>query len=385
MEFGGRETMKIGLIDVIDWQTTVDFRDGRPIELTHPMIDLAGGLLAAHRYPGDLTPGASGWVTDVALDLARQYRPDYMFLDYANINLATTFSPPGSGAREAIIGEVFGEIARFVDASGFVPVIIGLGEMLPFMGYIDVTGLECQVVAGGMSPRYAGLNAPSRRDLDTVSRWPEVTRIVSRADFRSQFGGSEAFYTRFPDYIMAAADGYTFKGVGSGSRPQYYVPRSDAQIPLHTPLQGACDIVSVSDMVLRALSAGQKVVLILVEGVGCESFPLPHRPIDNTHYWYHYAVGEGQYLALGTGRHFVEQPYPPGYCYYVDDHEHKPYPFSGIYSEMPAYTIGERFAGKSAAVGSRGMITHIAAGAEITIECFVRALYNHGVMAILDV
>ena len=55
--------MRIGLIDVIDWQTTVDFLDGRPIELEHPLAALAGELLAGHRYPGDLTPGASGWVT----------------------------------------------------------------------------------------------------------------------------------------------------------------------------------------------------------------------------------------------------------------------------------------------------------------------------------
>jgi hypothetical protein len=58
---------------------------------------------------------------------------------------------------------------------------------------------------------------------------------------------------------------------------------------------------------------------------------------------------------------------------------------SGIFREIPEHTIGRRFAGRSAAVGSRSMLTHVAAGADISVECFARALYNHGVMAVLDI
>jgi hypothetical protein len=66
----------------------------------------------------------------------------------------------------------------------------------------------------------------------------------------------------------------------------------------------------------------------------------------------------------------------------VDDGEDKPYPFA-IFTEMSPGTIGARFTGRSAAVGGRGILTHAVAGVDIAVECFVRALYNHGVMAVV--
>jgi hypothetical protein len=92
-----------------------------------------------------------------------------------------------------------------------------------------------------------------------------------------------------------------------------------------------------------------------------------------------------QYLAIATGHHFVDFPYPPGYRYELHDGENKPYPFSGVFSEFPADAIGRRVAGRTAAVGARAMMTHVVFGADIAIECFVRALYNHGVMAAIHI
>jgi hypothetical protein len=129
----------------------------------------------------------------------------------------------------------------------------------------------------------------------------------------------------------------------------------------------------------------RRVALILVEAVGCQTFPVAFEPVDNTCGWYRYAVGDTQYLAIGTGRHFVEHPYPPRYRYELYDDEAKPYPFSGIFRELPPDAIGRRCPGRSAAVGARAVMTHAAFGADITIECFVRALYNHGVMATIHV
>lgn len=135
---------------------------------------------------------------------------------------------------------------------------------------------------------------------------------------------------------------------------------------------------------LRGLADGQ-VALILVEGVGCEHFPWTYRPISNRLHWLRYTMGSDQYLALTTGRHFVEYPYPPGYRFELYDGPEAPYPLSGLFRELPEHTIGRRFEGRSAAVGSRSMLTHVAAGADIAVECFARALYNHGVMAVVEI
>ena len=146
----------------------------------------------------------------------------------------------------------------------------------------------------------------------------------------------------------------------------------------------AGSLTEIASAVLE-MARGRRVALILVEAVGCDTFPLPFESTDNTHGWCHYAVGDAQYLAVSTGRHFVEFPYPPGYRYELYDDEAKPYPFSGVFRELPADAIGRRFPGRTAAVGARAVMTHATFGADIAMECFVRALYNHGVMATVHV
>jgi hypothetical protein len=375
--------MQIGLIDVVEWQTTVDFRTGRQVEIEHPLVNLAAQILRAHPYPGDLTGAGDRWVTDTALDLNARYVPDFMLLVYANLYFPAVFSPLSEEERAAQIAQTFGQIERFLEESGFAPVIVGLGDFVPFKGYVYLTDLDGEVISGGMNPRYAGLNRPTARDLDRLAEREGIALIVKRDEFRAQFGGCQQFYDRFPGYLVVAEEGRIFRGPSSGARPLYQVSRYDQVLPLHTALGVAETITDVAGLTLRTLERG-RVALILVEGVGCESFPLPFQPISNTLHWHTYSVGDSQYLALTTGRHFVEHPYPPGYRYYVDDGEDKDYPFSAVFTEMPSDTIGARFAGRSAAVGGRGILTHAVAGVDIAVECFVRALYNHGVMAVIN-
>lgn len=376
--------MHVGLIDVVDWQTTVDFSDGRPVECSHPRAELCKAMLARHPYPGDLSGAGSQWVTDTALDLVQLYEPRFLMLTYASLFFAAMFSPQGESERLAMVGREFAEIQRFLDHSDYVPVVVGLGDLGPARGTVDVMHLDGEVVAGGMSPRFAGLFRPSAADLATLESHPGVERIVDRESFRAQFGGEECFYQRFPEYLIAAREGFVFRGVGNSARPLYHTPRHAPRIPLHSPLGSVSSLTDVAGLVLQGLR-NEQVALIVVEGVGCDLFPWQCTTISNALHWFCYAVGEGQYLALTTGRHLVEWPYPPGYRYYVDDDERKRYPFSGIMGAMPTGTIAQQCGQRSAAVGNRSILTHVAAGADITIECLARTLYNHGVMALVQV
>jgi len=376
--------MTVGLIDVIDWQTTIDFSDGRPIECEHPLVELAADLLPRYRYPGDLTSDADAWVTDMALLLNARYQPNFIFLDYAHPFITAMFRDQTEAEHNANVAATFAQIARFLEATDFTPVIVGLGDLCPMVDYIDITGFESLVSAGGMATRYAGLYNPSARDLSALDDLEGLARVVDREAFCSEFGGVPEHYQRFPDYLLASKEGYIFRGVGTIPRPLYSLPKYERHLPLHTSLGDAAGITDIPDLVLRGLTH-EKVALILVEGVGCETFPLSYSPLDNTCNWHCYTVGDFQYLALTTGQHFTERPYHLAYRYFVDDVEDKPYPFSGVYTTLPADTIGRRYAGKSAAVGNRGMFTNLAAGVDIAIECFVRALYNHGAMAVLDI
>lgn len=376
--------MHVALIDVGDWQTVVDLRDGRPLEVAHPRLEVAAAVCGAHPYPGDMTPAGMCWVTDTALDLNARYAPDWFFLNYAHVYLQALFRPQAEGEQAAQVEAVFREIERFLEATGFEPVVVGLGGLMPGRGTIETTDLDALVSAAGMHTRFAGLFSPSPRDLEKMAHRPGVERVISREAFRAEFGGSEGFYMACPDYLVVAQEGYVFRGVNVGCRPLHCVPRPEDELPLYTSLPGGETLTDVPELVLRGL-ADRKVALILVEGVGCEAFPWPLRRVSNRLRWVRYTMGTDQYLALTSGRHFVDYPYPPGYRYELYDDPGAPYPLSGIFREMPEQTIGRRFEGRSAAVGSRSMLTHVAAGADIAVECFARALYNHGVMAAFEI
>lgn len=375
--------MQAALIDVGEWQTVVNLRDGRPLDVSHPRLDVAAAVCAAHPYPGDLTPEGLRWVTDTALDLNSRYAPDWFFLNYAHAYLHALFRPQAEEEQAAQVAALFQEIERFLDATGMVPVVVGLGELMPLKGSIETTDLDALVSAAGMNTRFAGLFDPSPHDLERMAWRPGVERVVSREEFRSEFGGSEEFYAVCPDYLVVAEAGYIFRGVNVSCRPVHRVPRPEKELPLCTPLSGGETITDVAELVLRGLDT-DRVALILVEGVGCETFPWPFRRIANSLHWLRYTMGADQYVALTSGRHFVDRPYPPGYRYELYDPPGAPYPLSGIFAR-PVETIGRRFAGRSAAVGSRSILTHVAAGTDIAVECFARALYNHGVMAAVEI
>ncbi|NLD74970.1 MAG: hypothetical protein GX649_19905 [Chloroflexi bacterium] len=376
--------MDLGLIDVVEWQTTVDLRTGRAVEAEHPLLDLGRRLAREYPYPGDLAGGGDRWVTDVAIAVDRAYRPGLMCLDYAGLYFPPMFGRRGLDEQEASVGATFREIDRLVAETGFQPVIVGLGELTPCCGQIDTSQLDGMPVAGGMSVRYCGLNRPSARDLSWLAAQPGVERILPIGEVRRELGGCGAFYDAAPEYIVAAREGWIFRGVNTGTRKIHALPAHDATIPVHGLQRPVGSLTEIAAGVLE-MAQERRVALILVEAVGCATFPLHFEPVDNTRGWYHYAVGDAQYLAISTGRHFVEFPYPPGYRYELYDDEVKPYPFSGVFRELPEDAIGRRYQGRTAAVGARAVMTHGAFAADITMECFVRALYNHGVMAAIHV
>ncbi|MBN1815243.1 MAG: hypothetical protein JXA14_25650, partial [Anaerolineae bacterium] len=228
--------MDIAVIDVGEWQTTVNLRDGRPSDIAHPRLDTAAAVCAGHPYPGDLTAEGLCWVTDTALDLDRRYEPDWFFLNYAHAYLHALFRPQAVGEQATQIGAVFSEIERFLDATGFEPVVVGLGGVMPLRGTIETTDLDGLVSVAGMHTRFAGLYGPSRRDVDKMTRRVGVARLVSRETFRAEFGGCDAFYAASPDYFVAAHEGYVFRGVNVGCRPLHRIPRPEATLPLHTTL-----------------------------------------------------------------------------------------------------------------------------------------------------
>jgi hypothetical protein len=120
----------------------------------------------------------------------------------------------------------------------------------------------------------------------------------------------------------------------------------------------------------------------MMEGVGLDEFLWPNVSCRNGIEWYYYEPGGTQYLTIASGKHrFLD--YPTGYKYFDEMEETKDYPFSGYFKSVPGGTFAGEFPGKSIAVGNRSMFMHMVTGADISVECFARNLYNQGTMAVI--
>ncbi|HHP50633.1 MAG TPA: hypothetical protein ENM97_01855 [Moorella mulderi] len=377
--------MDLAVIDTGGWQVTLSLKEGKAAADHHPLLPLARKIIAAHPYPKDVDIDSARWVTEVALELHKKWQPQYIMLVYATPFFAYAFRSMVEGDCQLVVDQVFQEIERFLSAADFSPVIVGMGDMELVVDKVNLLDFEGIGVAGGPLAVEAGLFHPSPQDLNLALFLPGIQKIVDRDVFQQELGGNPLFYQRFPDRLLLAEDGFIFRGIGSLPRPVFRRSRWNREIPLASPLSSLKtieDLTQIAPAVLQELSRGKKVALILVEGVGCASFPLPCRRIRNTHGWYCYpGGGHNQYWAVTAGLHLTRWFYPPGMAWFKEDLI-KPYPFSGPFSSLPE-TIGRRFRGKSAAVGNRSIYTHVFSGCQITIECFARALYNQGVMAVL--
>jgi hypothetical protein len=375
--------MTYGIIDVREWQTTVDLKTGKKVDVDNELTKIAKKIIGRNYYPGDLELKSINWVTDVALDLYSEYKPDFMFLNYAQPYLLSRFTKLSNSEWNELINLLFDNINRFIMQSGFVPVVVGLGSMTPLINYIDLSGLDGVALCGGMSAYYAGLFDPTPEDLKYLESIPHIERIVNKQQFIRNFGGSKDFINRFPDYLIEAAQGYTFKAYGSMARTIFKIPAKNATIPVFCPLGNISSIVDIKKVIERKLIKN-KIALIVLEGVGAEDFRYSHTLCSNKLNWYTYDQGENHYLAIMTGKHFQSNDYPPGYKYYIEDSEYKKYPYSGCFTELPSDTIASRLNIKTAAVGSRSILTHAVSCADICIECMARGLYNYGTMAVIN-
>lgn len=371
--------MSIAIVDVNGWQNVLDLKSGKKRTEDTPLIRLVRQVLDRHPYPGDTDLRSNTWVTDTALDMLEQYNPQLVFLSYAQQYFAARYTRLPDIAWDAMIDEIFSEIERFVRQSGFTPIIIGNGDMITIEGWIDLTKLDGAAVCTSCSTRYAGLYNASRRDLEYVHNLQQVERVVSKAEFIREFDGYQEVVRHLPEYLVVAKAGYCFK---TPAVPQpVMMPARNEVVPIYTELGKITDITGICEHI-RVCGGNRKIALFVLEGIGIKHFRLPYQECDNRLKWFCYEPGVAQYLAISCGKHQLFQ-YPAGYRQSVEADINTDYPFSGKFEEMPAGTLGEKFVGKSIAIGNRSMFMHTVAGVDISIECFARNLNNLGCLAVI--
>lgn len=381
--------LETGFVDVGEWQAAFDLKTGRALKGLPAGHEALPETMRRFPFPGDLSPRSASWVTDVALEMDRLYSPTLMVLIQAGLSFKTMYG--GSVSFDAELENVCREIERFGASSGLGCIILGLGNLVPVEGFVDLSELDGLGLGSGFPSPYAGIYRPSEQDIACLEGLHGVARVSSREEFRARFGGSGLFYARFPDYLLELEEGYVVKGFGIPAREPCSMPRKDASLPLATigepqPLAVAGEpppLDSITDLkgcLGRDAPGGRRMALILVEGLGTDGFPWRHQEVGNTMGWFRYTLGDAQYLAVSSGRHMTEHGHPPCLRYYAEDDS---YPYSGIFNELPSALIGQGVEGLSVAVGNRSIYTHACLGADITVECFARTLYNYGTLAVL--
>jgi|GEM_PF-77051 len=373
--------MSLAIIDAREWQRVFDLKTGAKRESDHPNVEMVKGIIARHPFPGDVEMATNAWVTDTALELIDKYQPQFAFISYGLPYFTFRFHETSADEREQVIQSVFHEIDRLVVQSGFTPVIVGSGGLVPIKGYIDLSRLDGLAIASNWTASYAGLHNPSPKDLEYIEGLPQVERIVSKNELVDLFQGQAKETERVPEYFVVAKEGYTYKAPGTTLRKAVNIPAHNYFIPVATELGSVNNITDIRELIEKNLPH-KKIAIIVVEGVGLEDFPLPYQRCANSHGWYYYEQGELQFFALYMGRHHF-LTYPQGHPYHEDDDENNPYPLSGYFRDIPTDTIGAHMGIKRAAVGSRSMFPHTTSGADICIECFARNLFNQGVMAVI--
>jgi hypothetical protein len=373
--------MSLAIVDAREWQTLMDLETGKKVQDESPQTKAVREILAKHPYPGDVDIQSNRWVTDTALDLINAYQPQLACLFYSHQFFAGRYTQMTEDQRNKMIEDVFNEVQRFAETSGYTPVIVGSGDMVELEGEIDLSKVDGIAISSHWSARYAGLHKASQRDLDFARSNPAIERVVKRDEWISLFPETEYQPERIPEHLLLAREGWTFVTTGTPLRKAYRVPGSGFVIPLSTSLGEAKSLIDIRALIDANLSH-TRIALIIIEGVGVGDFLTANKPCINSVDWFYYEPGDAQYLTLTTGKHQVFA-YPSGYQYHDENDAKKGWPFSGYFLKVPEHTLGMDFSGKSIAVGNHSMFVHMIFGADICIECFARNLYNQGCLGVI--
>jgi hypothetical protein len=130
--------MDLVIVDARQWQNLFDFRTGEKVDSDNAATRMVSKILGKRPYPGDMEETANRWVTDTALDLAAANQPRLACLSYARQNFMQRITPLSDEQLRGMVCDVFEEIGRFVRESGYVPVIIGTGDMTKLHGEMDL-------------------------------------------------------------------------------------------------------------------------------------------------------------------------------------------------------------------------------------------------------
>jgi len=84
-----------------------------------------------------------------------------------------------------------------------------------------------------------------------------------------------AYIDDFPDYLVIAEDGWSFKGLCSNNRVLYNIEKYSSTLPVYSEIGYPSHIEGICGLMEDALDQGKKVLLAVVEGLDEDDFVYP--------------------------------------------------------------------------------------------------------------
>jgi hypothetical protein len=374
----------LGIIDVREWQAVIDLATGKPAEREEEFLKPFKSLAARFPYPGDLDNASAKWTIAVAEEVVKHYNPGWFFLSFAQLYFNGIYTNNTVEARKHTAKVILDSILDFARKHNFAPLIVSSGGLVPLKGYITIPGLKGVLQSSAWSNNMAGVYKSEPGDEELLAREPHIRTVVKKENFLETYKVTDPFYlNNFPDYLLIAEDGLSFKGLGGNNRVLYNVEKFNPTLPVYSEIGYPSYIEEVCSLMEKALAEGTKVLLAVVEGLDEEDIYLPYREVDNCRDWYAY-TSYNFYYTLLTGKPFFHA-LPP-----ILDISFKRtlplhYPLSIANTrKVCADSIGHRAEVPTAAVGSRSIVTHSIVNADLSVECYMRAQANMGVLVAVN-
>jgi hypothetical protein len=375
------------IFDANGWQSVKDFETGETIEnYSDERVRDWKKLMATLPYPGDTSIESIDWVFRSARTMHNYYDPEFLFISIATPKLMKTNELMTPADIDAMNRQVFDGIESFIADTEYEPIVVGMSDMIQIKEIIPHKGLAPRLCFASNYFPYVGIFSPTEEEHRIVDTMKHVT-IHTKEELRRYFPAmSDKYANLMPDLLLMLEEGYSFTNEGNRGFTLKMLPKLTREFPVYTTLaEKPTHIQNIRATADRALDAGKRVALIMMESTGFEDFRLPYTKVDNSHGWFIYDHGITQYLATVRGKPFYENPFPLIPETRKVKHHVNKHPYSlGFLASLPHDGIGCRPDKRTAAVGSRSGITHHAVGADLAFECHSRELSPSGTLAFIN-
>lgn len=368
-----------GIIDVRDWQVTIDFKTGKTCELNPSIAPDLSRLAARLPYPGDQKDIGVDWVFNAANETIIRYDPNFLYLNFTQPLFNGLYRKRDEETRNITIEKILNGCRRIASENNYSLILVGMGSTVPVRGFISSDKIGGILISSPWSHFMSGILDAQERDLEVLKSLPNVRNVVRKSDILSRHSLSENYINLLPDYILIAEKGYSFKGMFSHNRIMYQTEAFRETLPVYSEIGYPEHIEGVSDKLRTALSNGKKVMLVTIEGIGNEDMTIPYEKMNVLCDEFCYN-GYTLVHTLVTGKSIYDCPLPPVHNMTIHKHIPRYYPFSMHDIAHCESSIARDKNIRSAAIGCRSMVTHSIVNADINIECYMRAATNMGVM-----